>query len=77
MGTIGGKVGGGAALVAGMLGFPPLMFWNFYGDGTADPRRVEGEGIAFLIVPGSVAAVAAAVGSGVRFVVDRMAGPVK
>lgn len=76
MGTVGGKVGCGAALVAGLLAFAPLMFWNFYGDcgPDPDPRCGQGEDLRFLIVLAIVAAVAAAVGFGVRFVVNWWAG---
>lgn len=72
MGTVGGKVGCGAALVAGLPVFALLMFMNFYGDCAGDPRCHEGEGLRFLIVLGSVSAVAAAAGFGVRFVVNKL-----
>jgi hypothetical protein len=77
MGTVGGKVGCGAALVVGLPLFGLLMFLNFYPTcGPADgPGCGEGDGLRFLIVLGIVAAVAAAVGLGVRFLVNRLAGP--
>lgn len=79
MGTIGGKVGCGAALVVGMPLLGLLMFLALYPTcGPADgPRCGEGDGLRFLIVLGIVAAVAAAVGLGVRFLVNRLAGPEK
>ena len=77
MGTIGGKVGCGAALVAGLPVYGLLMFMNFYGDCAGDPRCHDGEGLRFYLILAAVAAVAAAVGLGVRFVVNRLAGPEK
>lgn len=77
MGTIGGKVGCGSALVAGILAFAPLMFISFYGDCAGEPACHEGESLRFLIVAGIAAAVAAAVGLGVRALVNCLAGPEK
>lgn len=77
MGTIGGKAGCAAALVAGLLVFAPLMFLNFYGDCAGEPRCGEGEGLRFLLVVAVVAAVAAATGIAVRTFVNWLAGPEK
>ena len=74
MGTIGGKVGCGAALVAGLLVFGPLMFVNFYGDCAGVPGCHDGEDLRFLMIIGIVAAVAATAGLGVRALVNRLAG---
>lgn len=77
MGTVGGKVGCGAALVAGLPAFGLLMFTNFYGDCAGDPRCHEGEDLRFLLILAAVAVVAAVAGFGVRFVVNRAIRPEK
>lgn len=79
MGTLGGKVGCGAALVVGLPVFALLGFLALYpacgpNDG---PRCGEGDGLRLLIVVAIGAAVAAAAGLGVRFVVNRLTGPEK
>lgn len=74
MGTIGGKMGCGAALVAGFLVSAPLMFLNFYGDCAGEPACNDGEGLRFLMVACITAAVAAAAGFGVRALVNSVAG---
>jgi hypothetical protein len=75
MGTIGGKIGCGAALVAGLLAFAPLMFMSFYGDCAGGPGCHDGEDVRFLLILGAAAAVAAGAGFGVRWLVNRLAGP--
>jgi hypothetical protein len=77
MGTVGGKVGCGAALVAGLLAFGPLLFMSFYGDCGGEASCTEGDGVCFLMVAGIVAAVAAAAGFATRFAVNKLAGPEK
>lgn len=77
MGTVGGKVGCGAALVAGLPVFGLLMFMNFYGDCAGGPGCGAGDGLRFSLILAAVAAVAAVVGFGVRFVVNRLSGPEK
>ena len=79
MGTIGGKMGCAAALMAGLPVFGLLMFLNFYPTCGPDagPGCGAGDGLRFLIVAGIAGAVAAAAGLGARFLVNRLSGPEK
>ncbi|HEX8643544.1 MAG TPA: hypothetical protein VF702_06480 [Allosphingosinicella sp.] len=73
MGTIGGKIGCAAAAAIGVPLFVLLGFLRFYGDCLDEPACHDGEGVAWLAIIGVTAAAAAAIGFGVRSIVNRLA----